>query len=383
MTTPAYSHTYRYTRTGVGDIIDLGEDGAPFTLTVTDPGYTFAAFYATDRLATPQNTPAWTQIDLALETLPTTAKRILVNVGAVPSGQAPNSPPLEIVVSSTKYKSAAQHQDYASGRFDGSGLASTPKEFGLALRNSAEIRFVADSQYLWQDFGRTSQVTAAGQDVGFWDNIGTLSGFAGVGSSVDAEQALWDDDDASTGMARAVYSKGGASPTSELVGIPGQAVSGGQWSWFAIASSITSSSSKAFWYGDADADGFGHRWASATRLRTTRNNSSLELNAGTLYGMSAPYGYWFSGSQDSSEEHDYMLSGDTTIRHNVGVVAVDISNTGEFNIFTNPEGTSHFQIHWHEILVWLDSELTQSDMLELGNYARGQYAGGLALPLQL
>lgn len=102
MSTPTYSHTYRYSRLGVGDVVALDPSGTPYTTSLDVPaGWKANLWWHADPLASPFVQTGWSQV---FGNPPSTARVLAVNVESAP-GQAPGER-VSLTVSSTNYKSA-------------------------------------------------------------------------------------------------------------------------------------------------------------------------------------------------------------------------------------------------------------------------------------
>jgi hypothetical protein len=99
----AYSHTYRYMRLGVGDLVALDPAGAPYSSSLDVPvGWTANLWYHTDPLASPFAQTGWVQTPAG--GIPAVARVLAVQIEAAPS-KTP-SERVSLTVSSANYKAA-------------------------------------------------------------------------------------------------------------------------------------------------------------------------------------------------------------------------------------------------------------------------------------
>ena len=159
MTTPAYSHTYTYSRPGVGDVIALGGAGHPYTAVVTTPAnWSANLWYATDPLASVHDAAAWTALNAGV--VPGTAAQIAVDVLAAP--RTPVSGRLLVTVSSANYKAAT------GLRYTNSGAHQTVFSPIQSFDPPGSPRFfydMSDLDTLWLDQAGTMPITGNGDGV--------------------------------------------------------------------------------------------------------------------------------------------------------------------------------------------------------------------------
>lgn len=169
MTTPAYSHTYTYSRPGVGDVIALDGGGHPYTIFASSPaGWTANYWYATDPLASVRDVAAWTALT-PYGPIPGTARKIAVNV--ITASRTPESARLEVKVSSNAYKSAT------GLRYTDSGSHATSFNSDLPLLPPAPENLVHWFEFdalgtMWQDEARTIPALIANDPIFIMDNRG-------------------------------------------------------------------------------------------------------------------------------------------------------------------------------------------------------------------
>lgn len=184
MTTPAFSHTYTYSRVGVGDVIALDPAGEPYTITVTSvpSGWAASFWYATDSLASIHDLSKWTEFN-PVGAVPTGAVRVAVNVEAAP--RTPESARLKVNVGTSDYKAATGLRYTDSGGHD-SALAGQASQIWLPpdLENLVYWFDFSDLNNAFRDEGGTipaehqqtlRRVNNKGIAGGFWSEATPIS----------------------------------------------------------------------------------------------------------------------------------------------------------------------------------------------------------------
>lgn len=119
--TPAYSHTYTYTRVGVGDVIALDPAGVPYTMSSVVPsGWEVAFWYTDDTLASVRDQSKWAQFNGV--NVPSAAVQVAVDVAS--ASRTPESDRLKVTISSANYKAATGLRYTNSGGHSISALAA-------------------------------------------------------------------------------------------------------------------------------------------------------------------------------------------------------------------------------------------------------------------
>jgi hypothetical protein len=363
-TKPGYSHTYRYNRLGVGDVVALDPAGSPYTLSLDIPaGWTAVAWYHTDPLVTPYSQTGWKQVFAS--TLPEEARNVTVSVD-----DAPNKTPsqrVSMTISSANYKAAT------GLRYTDSGANRTQPFTGaiddVAFRAGAEIWFDADDlTTLWLDTSRMTQATGvADEQIEAWDNKGSLTSFTHVEEQAAGEHGLLTLN-ALAGR-RGVRGNG---TTTDMSGVPGVQVTGNGCTIFCVANRTGPSlgGGTIFTFSDSGTDGW----------QVTDNDNEIRMwrNTDQLPAYSLPTTGWTTAFcnvwRADNLQGPIFMTGSTTTPNPEGTDShtLDISNTAEMVLFNNIFGSVDGHSTILEVYIWF-REITTAEFDSLVAYTRNEY----------
>jgi hypothetical protein len=358
-----FPQTYTARRTGVSEIVPVYR-GHPATISVDKLGANVAVYYSNAENASSRD-GSWflaftaSTDDLLAQYLPPTARWVAIDVLSFAEATPPRR---GVKYTVTADANPHQHQDFASGAWN--GAAPTAPETP-ALLSTAKYGFNARQlNTLWQNTGRSTPVTAFGQDVQAWDNIGTDS-FTGVSG---ANAPTYEDGHLGFPCVR------GNDTDSYLSGVIGDVIDG-EVTPFTIwwVGAVLSNVNGQIWaVGDSDLDAFGNGFAGTTNWQFQVNNSLV-----TDPSMTSPAGFYAStrhpvdvGAPGPSLFFNNELSTNPEVQDegadNIDIASATLAFYGRVGGAT-PSG--------HEIYEWYywDRLLTLSEIGGLNAYGAGTY----------